>query len=319
VRGDVTEAALTALLVALEVPVHGGKGPKDTIKTKQQAVTEVVRLAAPCAEKQLLEMGVAAGEIEKLVALLTTVAKNEEKAKAVLEAARPLVRCDFTEAALTALLVALEVPVHGGEGPKDTIKTKQQAVAEVVRLAAPCAEKQLLAMGVDANETTKLVAALTAVKAQQAKDAFDAAVSLVRGEWTQVALTKLLVALQLPMPGGHATEKVTSKNAAKAITLLAAPCVRKFLLTMGVESKALATGSVGAAEMCSALCLIMNDGLPGEAEFGADLRFREVLVALGTNEAEIAEAQITAGLMRGASHRQQSLSQSPSPGGTRDL
>jgi hypothetical protein len=48
----------------------------------------------------------------------------------------------------------------------------------------------------------------------------------------------------------------------------------------------------------------MNDGPPGEA--GTDLGFREVLVALGTNEAEIAEAQITAGLMRGASHRQQS-------------
>jgi hypothetical protein len=124
-----------------------------------------------------------------------------------------------------------------------------------------------------------------------------------------VALTKLLVALQLPMPGGRTTEKVTSKNAAKAITLLAAPCVCKFLVTMGVESKALATGSVGAAEMCSALRLIMNDGVPGEAEFGADIRCREVLVALGTNEAEIA------GLMRGASHRQQSLSQSPSPGG----
>jgi hypothetical protein len=190
---------------------------------------------------------------------------------------------------------------------------------EVVRLAAPCAEKQLLAMGVDANETTKLVAALTAVKAQQAKDVFDAAVSLVRGEWTQVALTKLLVALQLPMPGGHTTEKVTSKNAAKAITLLAAPCVRKFLVTMGVESKALATGSVGAAEMCSALRLIMNDGPPGEAEFGTDLGFREVLVALGTNEAEIAEAQITAGLMRGASYRQQSLSQSPLPAKAQSL
>jgi hypothetical protein len=205
--------------------VHGGKGPEDTIKTKQQAVAEDVRLAAPCAEKHLLEMGVAAGEIEKLVALLTTVGKNEEKAKAVFEAARPLVRGDFTEATLTALLVALEVPVHGGEGPMDTIKTKQQAVAEVVRLAAPCAEKHLLAMGVAAGEIEKLVALLTAVgkNEEKAKAVFEAARPLVSGEFTEAALTALLVALEVPLhgsnsPGGPSARRQQSEGTQISLT-----------------------------------------------------------------------------------------------------
>jgi hypothetical protein len=214
--------ALTKLLVALKLPMpSGAAAPGVPIATKEQALEAIVHLAVPCAEKQLLKMGIAAGEIETLTGLALAAAADETRAKAAVEAARPLARGEFTETTLT-LLVALEVPVHDGKAQTELkITTKEQAVAELVRLVAPWMSRKLTNAGVAADDVVKAVKATerAATHASKATALCRALLPLMQGETSETTAMGVIVALELT-DGKGALIRTKEQVAIEAVHIL---------------------------------------------------------------------------------------------------
>jgi GTPase SAR1 family protein len=269
--GHWTRDGMMKVLLALEIPetLANGKVTKASdqdvtddpeehgidhtpfIKTEADALKLFVHCAAPCVKNYLVKIGLADSEIRKLVDLLDGLAENEHRAKDAFEAARPLMRGDWTQQTLTELLVTLELPIPNAtssateDDDTKTIKNEDDAIIAVIRLAAPAVEKFLIHVGVDDATIAELTDTFADVDAEQsdpAKAIFDAALPLVHGQGTQATLTNFLIELLVAINPANENlrDKKTSTLNLKAgivqkIIPMAVPCIEKWLVKIGVD------------------------------------------------------------------------------------
>jgi hypothetical protein len=227
------------VIVALELTDGAGK----VITTKQQAVVELVRLAAPCAKKQLLAMGVDANETTKLVAALTVVkaveaaASEKGKAIALYHALLPLLRGEMSEATAMGVIVALELQDGAGE----PIESKEQVAMEAVRMLAPCIERKLVEKGVPGGDVAKVAKAVkaAAIEKDKAIALYHALLPVLQGKLSESAMMDVIVALELTDGAGKPIN--SEEQVAMEVVRMMAPCIESKLAEKGVSGVDVAT------------------------------------------------------------------------------
>ena len=103
------------------------------------------------------------------------------------------------------------------------IKTETDAIKAILHLATPCIEKRLVQLGLNEDAFHELVKHLTNFKAESAKQLLQAAMPLLRGDWTRKAVMNMFLALEAP----------------NLILRMAEPWVERRLVQFGVDEKTL--------------------------------------------------------------------------------
>jgi hypothetical protein len=156
VQGNPTVAAVEALLLAVlrldtETKDLGDK------QLKAQAMAVIAEAVEPLVQAKLTMLGVPAATQTRLAALVTQATSEPEQAKAVFNAALPLMQGKPTVAAVEALLLAVLRldPENKDLGDK---QLKAQAMAVIAEAVEPLVQAKLSMLGVPAATQTRLAA-----------------------------------------------------------------------------------------------------------------------------------------------------------------
>jgi hypothetical protein len=167
-------------------------------------------------ERKLEEVGVQPKHAAAVSAMLEELAGDTAKAKAVFNAAMPLVGGQVTMVKVEAVLAAVGVD-------------KDQASAMLVDAAAPLVERKLKEVGVQPKHTAAVSAMLNellAADAAKAEAVFNAAMPLVSGQVTMAKVEAVLEAVG-----------VDKDEASVMLVEAAAPLVERKLEDGGLQAE----------------------------------------------------------------------------------
>jgi hypothetical protein len=259
--------------VILALGIESTDGGK--IDSKRKAVVELVRLAVPCLQQKLTSLGVAEAAIDMLAKAANTAADNQEQACSLCKAAMPIFQGDFEQGALVNVILALNI--EDSDGKK--IDTRERAVAELIKLAVPCADKALRTLGVHEEVLDRACKAAKAIADHPVKSQAlcEACITVFQGNFDMEALLGIIEALEIvDSEGGKAVD--TKEKAVLQLVKWAVPCMISKLMEAGMNADVVGKLTTKltsvtdpvvdlkyAQQICKAAMPLLRGDLPQEA------------------------------------------------------